>query len=232
MQQDIDHEMSSRSPAAVLAAGIVAAMSFAIVFNTAWNQPDFALATLRGMMGDVIEINAGEPGPDRGRPSAGRTHVIVAGKQPDQEPSGGLLIRAQQDLRALGYFTGTADGIDGELTRKAVRRYQARNGLPPDGKVDRELLDRIRYTRQLVAATRPPATRASPEPDQRVILVQTGLAELGYRPGSIDGFVGEATRRAIREFESDRSLPPTGEISSRLLAELKKVSGVSKLTNP
>ena len=49
----------SPPPAAVLAAGIVAAMSFAIVFNTAWNQPDLAVANLREMMGEMIEIDAG-----------------------------------------------------------------------------------------------------------------------------------------------------------------------------
>ena len=65
-----------------------------------------------------------------------------------------------------------------------------------------------------------------------MILVQTGLAELGYRPGTIDGFVGEATRRAIREFEMDRGLPLTGEISARLLEEMKKISGLSKLASP
>lgn len=234
MQEDIDQEPSAHSPAAVLAAGIVAAMSFAIVFNTAWNQPDDALARLRGMAGDVIEINAGEAGPDRGRASAAGTHVIVAGeRQPqDASPPGGLLLQVQLGLEALGYFTGAADGIDGELTRKAVRRYQARNGLRPDGKINRELLDRIRYTRQLIAATRFPAPAENQKPDERVVLVQTGLAELGYRPGAVDGFLGEATRRAIREFESQRGLPQTGEISSRLIAEMKKISGISKFANP
>jgi peptidoglycan hydrolase-like protein with peptidoglycan-binding domain len=223
MLEDTEQELALRSPAAVLAAGIVAAMSFAIVFNTAWNQPDPALASLRGVMRDVVEINVNNTA-DRRR----TTHIIQTGKQPALGGSGtGLLLQVQQGLNELGYFTGTVDGIDGELTRKAVRRFQSRNGLPATGKINRELLDRIRYTKQLVDAA-----REGPQPDQLVMHVQTGLAELGYRPGAIDGFVGEGTRRAIREFEQHRGLPQTGEVSPRLLAEMKKVSGISKLTNP
>jgi hypothetical protein len=231
MRQDFDPG-GAHSPAAVLAAGIVAAMSFAIVFNTAWNQPDLAAATLREMMGDVVEINAGEER-SPGHATPARTHVIVAGDEaaPRRTAVGGLLLQVQQGLKALGYFTGPADGIDGELTRTAVRRFQERSGLPPDGKIDRQLLERIRRARP-VSDSRIPAGDKARSADPRVLLVQTGLAELGYRPGLIDGFIGETTRRAIREFETDRGLPPTGEVSSALLDELKKVSGVSKLAAP
>ncbi len=122
--------------------------------------------------------------------------------------------------------------LTASLTRRAVRQYQARTGLQPNGRITRQLLERIRYTRQVVAATRFPAVNERPAPDRQVVLVQTGLAELGYRPGSIDGFVGDETRRAIREFEADRRLPPTGEVSAQLLTELRKVAGVSKLIDP
>jgi hypothetical protein len=229
MREDFDSHRA-HSPAAVLAAGIVAAMSFAIVFNTVWNQPDFAAATLREMTGDVVEISAAEAARD-GRTAATRTHVIVAGKQAasHRAPAGGLLLQVQQGLKALGYFTAPADGIDGELTRRAVRRFQEHNGLPPDGKIDRQLLERIHKARELGSANRVSTDDADSGADARVILVQTGLAELGYQPGLIDGFIGESTRRAIREFETDRGLPETGKVSPRLLDELRKVSGVSRL---
>ena len=227
----MDHELSSPPTAAVLAAGIVVAMSFAIVFNTAWNQPDLAAQNLREMMGDAVEIDARTMAGNRGRTA---THVIVAGKRERQDgpAAAGLLIQVQQGLKELGYFAGVADGIDGEMTRQAVRRYQAKSGVPPTGRINRDLLYRIRYTLQLIAAARFTGGDGRPKPDERVVLVQTGLAELGYRPGTIDGFVGEGTRRAIREFEMDRGLPRTGEISVRLLAELKKISGLSKLASP
>jgi len=39
----------------------------------------------------------------------------------------------------------------------------------------------------------------------------------------------DQTRQAIMAFERDRNMPPTGEISDALLAELSKMSGQSEL---
>lgn len=68
----------------------------------------------------------------------------------------------------------------------------------------------------------PPA----PLVDGRIESVQRVLAELGYAPGSIDGQLNSATRRAIEDFQIDRGLPVTGDISPRFLDELSAVSGV------
>ncbi len=39
----------------------------------------------------------------------------------------------QTKLKRWGYYTGTIDGIFGNLTRKAVRYFQSKNGLTVDG---------------------------------------------------------------------------------------------------
>ena len=39
----------------------------------------------------------------------------------------------QTKLKRWGYYTGTVDGIYGNLTRKAVRYFQSKNGLAVDG---------------------------------------------------------------------------------------------------
>lgn len=39
----------------------------------------------------------------------------------------------QTKLKRWGYYTGTVDGIYGNLTRKAVRLFQSKNGLTVDG---------------------------------------------------------------------------------------------------
>ena len=39
----------------------------------------------------------------------------------------------QTKLKRWGYYTGSVDGIYGNLTRKAVRYFQSRNGLAVDG---------------------------------------------------------------------------------------------------
>lgn len=44
----------------------------------------------------------------------------------------------QTKLKRWGYYTGTVDGIYGNLTRKAVRYFQSRNGLVVDGIVGKK----------------------------------------------------------------------------------------------
>lgn len=39
----------------------------------------------------------------------------------------------QTRLKSWGYYTGSVDGIYGNVTMKAVMRFQANNGLTPDG---------------------------------------------------------------------------------------------------
>lgn len=77
------------------------------------------------------------------------------------------------------------------------------------------------------AETRPlaPATTGSAAPAGVVRDVQQVLADLGYTPGQIDGEPGAGTRKAITAFEKDRGLKPSGEISPKLLRELKRITG-------
>ena len=43
--------------------------------------------------------------------------------------------------------------------------------------------------------------------------VQTMLLALGFSPGPIDGIVGNRTKEAIRQFQSDRRIPTTGNLN-------------------
>jgi hypothetical protein len=48
-------------------------------------------------------------------------------------------VRQIQDrLRTDGLYKGRVDGIDGPMTRTAVRDYQQRNGLRPNGRLDQQ----------------------------------------------------------------------------------------------
>lgn len=56
-------------------------------------------------------------------------------------------VRAAQDyLAQLGYYDGSIDGINGPKTRTAVASFQTDSGLPPDGKVSRDLIARLAGT--------------------------------------------------------------------------------------
>ena len=58
---------------------------------------------------------------------------------------------AQEALAGLGYYRGPIDGIDGPQTRAAVADYQAGEGLPPDGKVSRDLVAQLAGARPTTA---------------------------------------------------------------------------------
>jgi peptidoglycan hydrolase-like protein with peptidoglycan-binding domain len=56
---------------------------------------------------------------------------------------------------------------------------------------------------------------------QLVTNIQRGLASLGFYHGSIDGHPGDATARAIREFENFHSFKVTGQIKPDLIGLLR-----------
>jgi len=53
-------------------------------------------------------------------------------------------VELQQRLAALGLDPGSADGIIGANTRKAIRAYQQSQGWPADGYPNHQLLDKLR----------------------------------------------------------------------------------------
>jgi membrane-bound lytic murein transglycosylase B len=53
------------------------------------------------------------------------------------------LLRLQESLNALGYDSGTPDGVPGSATRAAIRGYERDQGLIPDGHFDSELLEAL-----------------------------------------------------------------------------------------
>jgi peptidoglycan hydrolase-like protein with peptidoglycan-binding domain len=57
---------------------------------------------------------------------------------------------------------------------------------------------------------------------QLVSQIQKGLASLGFYHGSIDGHPGDATARAIREFENFHSYKVTGQVNPDLVGLLRQ----------
>lgn len=66
----------------------------------------------------------------------------------------------------------------------------------------------------------PPAPQLDRE-RELVVAVQRGLASLGFLHGEIDGIAGEATARAIRNFEVFNNYPVSGEVSAELIDMLQ-----------
>lgn len=139
----------------------------------------------------------------------------------------------QRQLLAAGFYKGDVDGVAGKRTRTAIAAFQTQAGLPVTGDYSPELSDQLRFTTEVLrAAEYTGATSAPQEPPgnpKDILLVQTGLAELGYSPGDINGEMSAATEEAIKTFERDRRMPETGRMSQVLLDELSKVSGQSAI---
>ncbi|MFN0178533.1 MAG: lytic murein transglycosylase [Gemmatimonadales bacterium] len=91
-----------------------AAQSYALAIGLLANR-------LRGEVGLVREW----PTADRGLSRAERREV-------------------QERLAAKGWYTGPADGVLGQQTRDAIRRFQAAVGLPVDGRAGGGVLDSLR----------------------------------------------------------------------------------------
>jgi hypothetical protein len=61
--------------------------------------------------------------------------------------------------------------------------------------------------------------------DGGVTGVQARLRNLGYDPGQVDGRAGRRTRAAVRRFQMDTGLQPTGEIDTALIDALGGAHG-------
>ncbi len=142
----------------------------------------------------------------------------------------------QRELRSRGYDAGEADGVPSLATRAAIMAYEHDHGFQLTGTPNKRLLQRI-----MLGATSGSGSSTATQDDeptaivqqraQVVRTVQQSLTAVGYRPGSVDGHMGEATARAIREFEIDQDLPETGRISGRLISRLAKLAGQGQLAS-
>lgn len=209
-------------PIGVIASVLIALMSSAILYNLIWRQ--HALNPDTAGVRTYVEIVAGEE----------KTGAKLAGTAALKEnPERSALVSAvQEQLSELELFDGPVDGMAGEKTRAAILTYQRKHRLEPSGKADRKLLEHLRFTRTLLQASEYTGTVSALSADEKVARVQKGLAALGYRPGAFDGFLGEQTREAIRQFERDRNWPVTGKLSDLLIAELSDIGAFAETDAP
>jgi dGTP triphosphohydrolase len=78
----------------------------------------------------------------------------------------------------------------------------------------------LQKTEAKLTALQARVTMAGPINGTRAI--QQRLADLGYKPGKVDGLMGPRTRAAIRAFERDNGMPQTGKPSPAVAAALSK----------
>lgn len=122
----------------------------------------------------------------------------------------------QNRLIELGYLAGTADGVFGSATEKAVIAFQKRNMPYADGIAGPETLAKL-YSSSAKRANKTAAVVAKAGQSLRegdkgedVRAMQKRLIELGYLSGSADGSFGPSTKQAIINFQNDNGVTADG----------------------
>ena len=140
-------------------------------------------------------------------------------------PSQNTVQAIQKNLSRLGYHPGPVDGTPGILTRASIMAFEYDNRLAVTGMPREAVLKRILAAKPVKRPRKTLNLAYETNAREVVLWVQQRLAEWGYSPGELDGLMGEATYTAIRRFEKDRFLQPTGRISGRLVQEIRRLSG-------
>lgn len=158
-------------------------------------------------------------------PSSGSfAQVLLPGGDP-KEVQKATVRGVQVELARRGYEPGSADGIAGLVTRAAVMAYEHDQGLPLTAEPSPEVLAHLRHGTSapgVAIGLDPGAPKPESYAEHVIRAVQKSLGQLGYLAAKPDGLVSDQTIRAIREFEMDSGLVPTGRISAPLIARLAK----------
>jgi peptidoglycan hydrolase-like protein with peptidoglycan-binding domain len=134
-------------------------------------------------------------------------------------------IRAiQKELATRNYGPLIVNGQSGPLTQAAIMGWEFDNGAALTGEASVKTLKRIIDVAPKFVDPHARKIRTV-EAELVVTKVQHSLTTLGYQPGKIDGRLGAETERAIRLFESDTGIEPTGRISAELFTRLARGMG-------
>ncbi len=167
--------------------------------------------------------------------SSGYTRTLRRGYEGDD------VVRVQNRLKELGYYTKSVDGVYGLGSMAAVKAFQQRNGLSADGLAGRKTFEVLFSNAALAAATTPPAeedkdssssgsyaTLRQGAKGDDVRAMQKALQQLNYYL-SADGSFGPATFAAVKLFQSNNGLKVDGVAGNATLSLL--YSGKAKPNN-
>ena len=169
------------------------------------------------------------------RPRPAETGVTTAEATASTRARTDIVADIQRELARRGFYEGTADGVYGPKTDAAIRDFEQMAGLKPGAEPSDSLLRTITQSKTKTAAGSPgPTVNTIRPPDpigeliapsKRVTAVQRVLSEFGYGQIAPNGVLDQQTEVAIEQFERQRKLPVTGQITPRLLRELAALSG-------
>lgn len=122
----------------------------------------------------------------------------------------------QKALKALGYFKGTIDGVYGELTELAVRKFQTAKGMHVDGIAGAKTIARLNKAQKSVKIKDSFLLDVGSRGDT-VKTVQVKLINMGFTPPAagrdIWGTYGTATASLVRQWQQSKGRTETGTLS-------------------
>lgn len=142
--------------------------------------------------------------------------------------NGEHVLKLQQRLQALGYYTSRLDGIYLSDDKAAVKAFQKVNGLTADGKAGYQTQS-VLYSDSAIgnstAVTESETLKLGSKGDA-VSKLQTRLIERGYLKGKADGVFGKNTRTAVRNFQKANKLTADGVAGESTLNALNSSSSI------
>ena len=125
------------------------------------------------------------------------------------------VVRLQVELKNAGYAPGAADGHFGGNTKRALQKFQARNGLKETGAANKATWAALdAQSDGLRGGT---AVRAGSQMKQ----MQQALIGLGYLEGTADGINGPKTKEAVRAYQRAYGLAADGTAGADTMTSLK-----------
>jgi peptidoglycan hydrolase-like protein with peptidoglycan-binding domain/GH25 family lysozyme M1 (1,4-beta-N-acetylmuramidase) len=149
--------------------------------------------------------------------------------------SGAEVLRLQNLLQQLSYYSGSLDGIWGAGTNQAVKLFQKLNNLTVDGIVGSNTWNALMSTPVKYSATTPISSLLKiGDSGEDVRNLQNNLTKLGFSVGAIDGVFGPQTKAAVKSFQSAKRSTIDGIAGPQTLGAIrtamKNLSQISKPT--
>lgn len=152
--------------------------------------------------------------------------AAAAGESLRYGMSGDEVARLQQSLIEKGFLKGSADGVFGYKTEKAVLEFQQKNKLTADG-IAGDRTQALLYSDS--GKGRNPGffsddytkiTAASEE--GRIRTLQKALISLNYLDSAADGIYGSMTEKAVAAFQKEHKLTKDGIAGKQTLKAIEK----------